>query len=73
VSTSTYNCCICGYEEAETLITRPRWTSVDAGGDRRDICRQCRETEPDWRRRIHEDAAQESGGRTGLLGALTRG
>ena len=58
----------------KTLITRPRWTSVEADGERRDICMQCRETEPDWGRRIHEaEAAPESGGRTGLLGALTRG
>ena len=57
MSTTTYRCSLCGYEEAETLITRPRWTSVEAGGEQRDICRQCRETKPGWRSRIHEGEA----------------
>lgn len=73
--TTMYRCSLCGHEEAETLITRPRWTSLEVSGERRDVCLQCRDAEPDWRRRIHdeEEAAAPEHGRSGLLGALTRG
>jgi hypothetical protein len=74
VSTRMYRCSLCGYEEAETLITRSRWTSVEASGETRDICLQCKDAGPDWRRRVAEaETEPEPGERTGLLGALTRG